>query len=107
MTTIESELEKLFIEKLRGLKYDYRPDIRLPQRGHAYQPRVQPWERDGGYECVLKERRKSPNGGRVIDQPRCGVPSERGNLRAVVPRALPWAGMRGPVGAGITCPVGA
>jgi hypothetical protein len=42
----------------------------------AYQPRVQPWEWDGGYGCVLKERRigRARVGGATI----CGVPSERG-----------------------------
>jgi hypothetical protein len=72
--------------------------VRLPQRGKACQPRVQPWEWDGGYECVLKERRIGRT--RVGDATICGVPSERGNRRAEIPRALPWAGMHGSVGAG-------
>ena len=72
--------------------------VRLPQRGKAYQPRVQPWEWDGGYECVLKERRIGR--ARVSDATICGVPSERENRRSEIPRALPWAGMRGSVGVG-------
>ncbi len=28
MTTLESQLEDRFIEKLQSLKYEYRPDIR-------------------------------------------------------------------------------
>jgi hypothetical protein len=30
---------------------------RSTQRGIAYQPRVQPWEYDARFKCVLKERR--------------------------------------------------
>lgn len=71
--------------------------FRLTQRVTAYQPRVQPWEWDGGYGCALKECRIGQ--ARVGDATKCGVPSERGNVRGVVPRALPWAGMRGSVGA--------
>jgi len=69
----------------------------LSQRDTAYQPRVQPWDRDGGWKRVLKERRIGR--ARVGDATVCGVPSERGDVRGVVPRALPWAGMRGPFGA--------
>lgn len=51
--------------------------VRFPmsQRDIAYQPRVQPWEWDRGYECVLKERRMDR--ARVGDTTVCGVPSER------------------------------
>jgi len=59
----------------------------LSQPDIAYQPRVQPWEWDGGKGCVLKERRIGR--ARVGGATRCGVPSERGNRRAPVPRALP------------------
>jgi len=38
--------------------------------------------------------------------PRCGVPSERVEVRHSSPRALPWAGMHRPVGA-IFCANGA
>ena len=63
----------------------------------AYQPRVQPWEWDEAYGCVLKERRivRALGNGATV----CGVPSERGTRRAEIPRALPWAGMPCPVGA--------
>ena len=73
--------------------------IRMPQRGKAYQPRATPWEPCPTYPRVLKERRISPNGGRVTDQPRCGVPSERTRFAIPEPRVSPWAGMHGSVGA--------
>ena len=38
---------------------------------------------------------------RVGDATICGVPLQSGNVRGLIPRALPWAGMRCPVGAGI------
>ena len=51
------------------------------------------------------------NGGRVPDNPLCGVPSERIHCDISVPRVSPWAGMRCPVGAKncararqLTCP---
>ena len=55
--------------------------VRLPQRGKAYQPRVQPWEWDGGYECVLKERRigRTWRGDAAV----CRVPSKRLNPKGI------------------------
>ncbi len=50
---------------------------RLSQRDAAYQPRVQPWERDGENGCVLKERRIV--WALDVDGSERGVPSERGN----------------------------
>ena len=73
--------------------------IRLPQRGKAYQPRATLWVCNAPDPRVLKERRISPNGGRVPDQPRCGVPSERMNGIPRIPGVAPRAGMHGPVGA--------
>jgi hypothetical protein len=63
-------------------------DFPTPQRGAASQPRVQPWDREGGLECVLKERRIDRS--RVGDTTVCGVPSERGNVHDVIPRVQPW-----------------
>jgi len=40
-------------------------DIRLPQRGNAYQPRATLWVCYAPNPRVLKERRISPNDGRV------------------------------------------
>ena len=74
-------------------------DIRLPHRGNAYQPRATLWVCHAPNPRVLKERRISPNDGRVPDQPLCGVPSERIHLVVPVPRVSPWAGMHGSVGA--------
>ena len=74
-------------------------DIRLPHRGNAYQPRATLWLIGSKHCRVLKERRISPNNGRVPDQPLCGVPSERIHLVVPVPRVSPWAGMHGSVGA--------
>jgi hypothetical protein len=48
-----------------------------PQRGDAYQPKVQPWGRGPDATIVLKERGISANGGQVSDSSLCGVPSER------------------------------
>ena len=76
---------------------------RIPAKGNALE-RVQPWEWDFGYGCVLKERRIDRAG--VGDAMICGVLSERGNDIPHLPRALPWAGMRGPVGAGIDATIG-
>ena len=74
-------------------------DILLPHRGNAYQPRATLWVCHAPNPRVLKERRISPNDGRVPDQPLCGVPSERIHLVVPVPRVSPWAGMHGSVGA--------
>jgi hypothetical protein len=74
--------------------------VHLPQRGHAYQPRATLWVSACANPRVLKERRISPNGGCVTDQPLYGVPSERMGFAISVPRVSPWAGMHGPVGAG-------
>ena len=82
-------------------------DICLPHRGNAYQPRATLWVCNAPDPRVLKERRISPNGGRMTDQSLCSVPSERDHFAISEPRVSPWAGMRGPVGAGITCTVGA
>ena len=60
-------------------------DIRLPHRGNAYQPRATLWVCHAPNPRVLKERRISPNDGRVPDQPLCGVPSERIHLVAPFP----------------------
>ena len=86
--------------------------LHLPQRGNAYQPRVQPWgigrwvcsrDADGGYGCALKERRivRVRVSARVGDATIRGVSLKCGNVRGLIPRALPWAGMRCPVGAGV------
>jgi hypothetical protein len=48
-----------------------------PQRGDAYQPKVQPWIQRPTRPRVLKERRKSANGARRTEPSSCGVPSER------------------------------
>ena len=72
----------------------------VSQRDTAYQPRATPWEPCPTHPRVLKERRISPKGGRVTDQPRCGVPSERIHCGFSDPRVPPWAGMPGSVGAG-------
>jgi hypothetical protein len=71
----------------------------LSQRDTAYQPRATLWVCHAPDSRVLKERRISSNGGRVPDQSRCGVPSERIHCDIFVPRVAPWAGMRGSVGA--------
>jgi hypothetical protein len=47
----------------------------MPQRGIAYQPRVQPWEHAIRNRCVLKERRIHPT--QTDDPGIYGVPSER------------------------------
>ena len=69
----------------------------VSQRDTAYQPRATPWEPCPTYPRVLKERRivRALDGDAAI----CGVPSERENRRSEIPRALPWAGMHGSVGA--------
>jgi hypothetical protein len=72
-----------------------------PQRGAAFQPRVQPWVQRPTQPRVLKERRIFADGGDVPDQPQCGVPSERIGFAVSIPRVAPWAGMHRPVGAGI------
>ena len=69
------------------------------QRDTAYQPRATPWVCRASDSRVLKERRISSNGGRVTDQPRYGVPSERIHCGISVPRVSPWAGMHDSVGA--------
>ena len=73
--------------------------FRVSQRDTAYQPRATPWVCHAPNPRVLKERRISPNGGRVTDQPLCGVPSERMNGIPRIPRVAPWAGMHGSVAA--------
>ena len=70
--------------------------VRLPQRGKAYQPRVQPWEWDGGYECVLKERRIGR--ARTGDATICGVPSERGVGGPLFPGRCPGLVCVAPLG---------
>jgi len=82
----------------------------------SVKPRTTPWVSESAIARVLKERRIPPNGGRVIDQSRCGVPSERtADIRQTQgvalgwyaaprwggskPKALPRAGMPRPVGA--------
>jgi hypothetical protein len=61
--------------------------IRLPHRGNAYQPRVQPWESVGGYGSVLKERRIGRTWRR--DAAACGSFRTRKSA-AGIPRALAW-----------------
>lgn len=78
---------------------------RVSQRDDAYQPRATLWVGNAPDPRVLKERCISPIGGRVPDQHLFGVPSERMGFAISIPRVSPWAGMHGPVGAGITCPV--
>lgn len=73
--------------------------IRVPQRGKAYQPRATLWVGIAPDPRVLKERRISADGGRVPEQPLCGVPSERMGFAISVPRVAPWAGMHCSVGA--------
>ena len=77
----------------------------LSQRDSAYQPRATPWGWYGRSGSVLKERRIGSTVAGIATA--CGVPSERGNRRDQIPGALPRAGMRGSVGAGITCAAGA
>jgi|GEM_PF-3552116 len=72
--------------------------FRMPQRGNAYQPRVQRWVSGFAYPRVLKERCISSDGRRMPDQCLCGVPSERMDYLPPVPGALPRAGMHRPVG---------
>jgi hypothetical protein len=74
--------------------------LSLSQRDTAYQPRATPWVCHDPNPRVLKERRISSNGGRVAEQPLCGVPSERIRFTIPIPRVSPWAGMHGSVGAG-------
>ena len=89
----------------------------LPQRGNAYQPRVQPWEnayqprvqpwemddacgeRIGGHGRTVPARLTVP--ARVDNATTRGLPLECGCILRMIPRALPWAGPRCPVGAGI------
>jgi hypothetical protein len=73
-----------------------------PQRGAAYQPRVQPWELGFIGFRVLKER--CITWIRPSAPDRCGVPSEREFHGIAYPGVLPRAGMRCPVGAGIQQP---
>ncbi len=68
----------------------------VSQRDSAYQPRAPLWVGNASDPRVLKERRISPNGGRVSDRPRCGVPSERMNCHPHIPRVAPRAGMQSP-----------
>jgi hypothetical protein len=56
---------------------------------------------------VLKERRVSSDGQPTHNHAPCGVPSERVDSTPPVPGVAPRAGMRGPIGAKIPCPVGA
>jgi len=60
---------------------------------------------NGRRACALKERRIVPVRVTVRARPgdatTCGVPSQCGNVCNMIPRALPWAGMLCPVGAGI------
>ena len=58
---------------------------------------------DGAYGCALKERRivRARVSARVGDATIRGVSLEPGNVRGLIPRALPWAGMRCSLGAGI------
>jgi len=70
-----------------------------PEGASAYQPSATPWVAGPHHARVLKERRIPADGERVPNQPLCGVPSERMNGILPFPRALPWAGMRRPVGA--------
>jgi hypothetical protein len=70
----------------------------LPQRGIAYQPRVQPWEYPEKQTRVLKERRIA---GSLGHRPRPRPPyavflQNTPILSDAVPRAMPWAGMRCP-----------
>jgi|GEM_PF-3050352 len=69
----------------------------MSQRDTAYQPRATPWETGPYTTRALKERCivRARVGGATI----CDVPSERGDVCGIVPRALPWAGMRCSVGA--------
>ena len=60
----------------------------LPQRGNAYQPRVQPWGLDGGYGDAP-----------VWGLGRAGLVV--GAVRYMSPMALPWVVIFCPVGAGI------
>jgi hypothetical protein len=58
-----------------------------PQRGGAYQPKVQPWEQRPTRPRVLKERRISVKAARMSDPSLCGVPSER------IPVSGPFPGL--------------
>jgi len=59
---------------------------------------VQPWVCEEVHSGVLKERRIKVDLRRVHHPAVCGVPSERRGIPLMLPRALPWAGMRCPVG---------
>ena len=48
---------------------------RPPQRGGAYQPRVQPWGWGSRNRCVLKERRIGVARARIRHPTKCCVPS--------------------------------
>jgi len=69
---------------------------RIPAKGETLD-RATLWVGHAPDPRVLKERRISPNDGRVPDQPLCGVPSERMGFVPSVPRVAPWAGMHGSV----------
>ncbi len=66
-----------------------------PQRGSAYQPRVQPWEERFPGFGVLKERRISRNNQALRGL--CGVHSERTGSFGGIAWVAPWAGMPRPV----------
>ena len=78
---------------------NFSPSRKSPQRGVAYQPRVKPWVCVGYPSCVLNERRIGVDRTQVRHSGICCVPSERGNWRTRIPRALLWAGMHCPCGA--------
>lgn len=71
------------------------PSYEFPvsQRDTAYQPRATPWVCHAPALRVLKERRISPNGGRVTNQPLRSVPSERMNCIPRIPRVTPCPGL--------------
>ena len=77
-----------------------------PQRGAAYQPRVQPWVDVAHNSGVLKERRIDIDWSIVLKlvlkpgvRAYAAFLQNAGGLSGKVPRALPWAGMRCPFGA--------
>ena len=68
----------------------------MPSKGIAYQPRATPWERR--FMSAIRSEGTAHNRFRA-DDTGCGVPSEREMMGLYpIPRALPWAGMRNPVG---------
>ena len=68
----------------------------MPQRGIAYQPRVKPWEHD--VKSVRSEGTPhKPHANRRSRNMRRSFRTR--DMRSLVPRVSPWAGMQCPVGA--------